>query len=184
VGVLLADVSGHGVSAALHTGMVKSEMQAVREEHARPEALFERINTRLCAVTRGRFVTALLLVLDLEARSVRYVSAGHPSFLTGDGRAWESTGPPLGLLADGTYEVGEVPFGPGDRLLLYTDGLSEAMRDDGSDFGLDRIREVFLGAAALPRDRAVDAVVEAARAFTGRPRFADDAAVVLLEHAP
>jgi serine phosphatase RsbU (regulator of sigma subunit) len=179
--VLIADVSGHGVSAALYTGMVKSEMLTVRDESAHLDRLFASINERLGVSVRRRYVTALLVLLDVRRQRVRYVNAGHPGFITGDGRVWESTGPPLGMLAGATYEVREVALQPGDRMLLYTDGLSEAMRDDGSEFGLERIREVFLAGRDAAPAAAVDAIAAAARQFTARERFADDATAILLQ---
>lgn len=181
IGVLIADVSGHGVSAALYTGMVKSEMYSVPREFDHPEQLFASINDKLCTVVRSRYVTALLLLLDLEAHHVRYVNAGHPGLLTGDGRAWDSTGPPLGMLPGAHYEIVDVALAKQDRLLLYTDGLSESLRTDGAEFGLERIRDVFLETHGQPPDRAVAAIVDAARRFGGRPAFADDATAILLE---
>lgn len=181
LGVLVADVSGHGVSAAMYTGMVKLEMQAVTEESEHPEALFARINERLGSIARSRYVTVLLLLFDLERRRLRYVNAGHPGVLTGDGRSWESTGPPLGMLPAARYEVREVDLAARERLLLYTDGLVEAMRPDGTDFGLERLRDGFLGAADLPPDATVAAIVAAARAFTGREAFEDDATAMVLQ---
>lgn len=184
LGILIADVSGHGVSAALYTGMVKSEMQAVPGRATDPEQLFEEINESLRMAVRSRFVTALLLIVDPAARRARYVNAGHPSFLTADGRAWESTGPPLGMLPGARYEAREVALGAAERLLLITDGLSEAMNDANADFGLERVRDTFVESLALPPDQAVHAVVEAARIFAGKPRFADDATAILLQLTP
>ena len=184
VGVLIADVAGHGVSAALFTGMLKSEMQAVREEWRRPERLFGRLNERLGMVARSRYITAILAVLDLEAGVVRYVNAGHPGFMTADGRVWESTGMPLGMLAGRDYEVRELPLGAGARLLLYSDGLTEAMRADGADFGNERLRAAFTATRGLPPDEAVESILAAAKGFTDRRTFDDDATAILLEYLP
>jgi len=181
VAVLIADVSGHGVSAALYTGMVKSEMLSVRDESEHLDRLFASINERLGVSVRRRYVTALLILLDVRRRRARYVNAGHPGFVTSDGRVWESTGPPLGMLNGATYEVRDLPLAPGDRLLLYSDGLSEAMRDDGSEFGGERVREAFLASRGLDPTAAVDAVAMAARRFAGRERFHDDATAILLQ---
>jgi len=180
-GILIADVSGHGVSAALYTGMVKSEMLSVRDEFEHPDALFTDISERFGSTARRRYVTALLLLIDSEARRIRYVNAGHPGFLDANGVSWESTGPPLGLLAGAKYEIGELPLRDGERLLLYTDGLSEAMRTDGAEFGVERIRDAFLAAAGTPPDAAARGVVNAAREFTGGAGFSDDATAILLD---
>ena len=184
LGVLIADVAGHGVSAALYTGMVKSEMQAIPARAASPGELFEQINESLRTAVRNRYVTALLVLVDPAARTLRYVSAGHLSFLTGDGREWESTGPPLGMLAGARYEVRTVPLAPAERLLLYTDGLSEAMTEAGVQFGSERVRAAFAASRALPPAAAVQAIVDAARTFTGKPGFADDASAIVLQLEP
>lgn len=184
LGVLIADVSGHGVSAALYTGMVKSEMQAVPARAGAPGELFEQINESLRMAVSNRFVTALLVLVDPASRKLRYVSAGHLSFLTSDGRAWESTGPPLGMLPGSRYEVRDVDLGPGERLLLYTDGLSEAMNNEGADFGCERVEAAFASTRSLPPAEAVRAIVEAARRFAGRSGFADDASAIVLQLEP
>jgi serine phosphatase RsbU (regulator of sigma subunit) len=181
LGVLIADVSGHGVSAALYTGMVKSEMHSVREEFAQPAALFERINAKLRTYIRSRYVTALLLLLDFDKRRARYVNAGHPGLLTGDGRIWDSTGPPLGMLPGARYEVTELPLARRERLLLYTDGVSEAMRADGADFGLERVRAAFATARDLPSEKGAASIVDAALAFSGEAALGDDATAILLQ---
>jgi len=184
LGVLIADVAGHGVSAALYTGMLKSEMQWVFQDWEHPGALFDRINERLQALVRNRYITAILAVFDLEARRVRYVNAGHPGFLGHDGRSWESTGTPLGMLPDPRYETREAPLAPGDRLLFFSDGLSEAMSPDGSEFGLERIRDAFVSAHARSSKEALDALFGAARAFTGQSDFHDDATAFMIEYRP
>lgn len=181
IAVLIADVSGHGVSAALYTGMVKSEMLSVRDESEHLDRLFASINERFGVSVRRRYVTALLLLLDVRRRRIRYVNAGHPGFITADGRVWESTGPPLGMLAGATYEVREVALQTRDRVFLYTDGLSEAMRGDGGEFGPERVRTAFLASAALDPTAAVEAVAGAAREFAGEPGFADDATAIVLQ---
>lgn len=185
VGVLIADVSGHGVSAALYTGMLKSEMQAVHDEWRRPERLFRRLNDRILeVVTQRHYVTAVLAILDLAAREVRYVSAGHPGFLDRDGRTWDSTGTPLGMLVKSDYEVASFPLRPRERLLFYTDGLTEAMRQDSEMFGIDRLRDAFGGTQDLALDAAVRHVVATARTFSGLDSFTDDATAILLEYDP
>jgi len=126
-------------------------------------------------------VTALLLLLDLETRRARYVNAGHPGVLTRDGRTWDSTGPPLGMLPGGRYEVAELPIAAGERLLLYSDGVSEALRPDATDFGIERLRDVFAATRGVSPDRAVTEIVEAARRFTGRETLVDDATAIVLQ---
>jgi len=175
-------VSGHGISAALYTGMVKSEMQSVFQDWQHPERLFARIHARLSVLAPNRYVTAILAILDLEAGVVRYVNAGHPSFLTRDGRGWDSTGPPLAMLGGAPrYEVREAPLPPGERLLLFGDGITEAMRSDGEEFGAERVRASYRATLERTPQDAVQALVESARAFAGGGPFHDDATALVVE---
>jgi len=160
---------------------VKSEMLAVFREHRHPDALFTAVNERLAATAQLRHVTALLVILDGASRQMRYVNAGHPGVISSDGTVWESTGPPLGMLEGARYEVREAVLKPGERLLLFTDGIAEAMKPDGAEFGVDRIRDEFMAGAQLSRAAALDRITGAALAFTGAPAFADDATAILLE---
>ncbi len=182
VGVVLADVAGHGVMAALFTGMLKAEMRAVQEEWRDLRRLFRRVNDRLLPLTRNQFTTAVLAVLDFEAGTVSYASAGHPSFLAGDGTVWESTGPPLGILAGCDYEVRSFPLGRWSRLLFYTDGITEAHGDGGTEFGEERLRAAFAATAKRPPGEAVSAIVRNVEEFSKSPSLHDDATIILLDY--
>jgi serine phosphatase RsbU (regulator of sigma subunit) len=184
LGVLIADVAGHGISAALYTGMLKSEMQWVFQDWEHPGVLFDRINERLQSLVRDRYITAILSIFDLAARRMRYVNAGHPGFLGADGRSWESTGTPLGMLPDPRYETRELAIVPGDRWLFFSDGLSEAMAADGRDFGVERIRESFQRSQRQAPAAALDALLADAHSFTGMDGFDDDATVLMLDFLP
>ncbi|UCE02080.1 MAG: SpoIIE family protein phosphatase [Candidatus Latescibacterota bacterium] len=182
LGVVLADVAGHGVMAALYTGMLKSEMRALREDWCDLAHLFRRVNDRLVAVTGNQYITAIVAILDLEAGKVRYASAGHPSFLSDDGRAWESTGTPLGMIPGYDYEVRTFPLRDGLRLLFFTDGLSEARRADGEELGEARLRQAFEPTRGMAPDHAVAAIMESVKRFAGSRTLHDDATLILLEY--
>ena len=183
LGVLIADVAGHGVQAALFTGMLMSEMRAVFDDAAAPERLFGRINDRLAPVMRNQYITAVLAILDFKEQKMRYVSAGHPAFFTASGSAHESTGAPLGMIAGWQYESPVVNLRPGERLFLYTDGLSEAQRPDGEEFGEDRLREIFLETASGAPDAALERIIQASMGFSRQDHFEDDATALIVEFA-
>jgi serine phosphatase RsbU (regulator of sigma subunit) len=133
--LLIADVSGHGVSAAMLTGVVKSAFHASHVDGFEPRAVVERVSAGLAAFRPDRFVTLVAALISAEERRLRYVNAGHPPILLwGKDREplWlESTGPLVSpALPRAIWEVPVVPMHAGDQLLLYTDGIWEALADD------------------------------------------------------
>ncbi|MGE5814404.1 MAG: PP2C family protein-serine/threonine phosphatase [Acidobacteriota bacterium] len=187
-GVLVADVSGHGVSAALIASMVKVAASAQKAHADDPAKVLAGIHLALAGeLPPGHFVTAVYAHVDLDRGALRYASAGHPPPLI-----WHTTsrtvlpdmanGPMIISFAPAEYPVHEVPLAAGDRVLLFTDGVIEAMRPDDAMFGVERLREV-VGAATDGPVRLATAVIDAAAGFSGRTEtgFDDDCTVVAIE---
>jgi phosphoserine phosphatase RsbU/P len=135
VALLVADVSGHGVSAAMLTGIVKSAFHASHVDGFDPAAVVRRVSTGLAAFRADRFVTLVAALIAPEDGELRYVNAGHPPVaLWGASRdpLWlGSTGPLISpALPDVTWKAPLVRMQEGDHLLLYTDGISEMLADD------------------------------------------------------
>lgn len=128
--IALADVAGHGVSAALLAGMFKVHLDAAVEETRGPGDLLRTINARWARVAEGRFATLFVVAIDPAAGRVRYASAGHPPALMvrrdGAVERLGATGIPLGIFTEIVFEERDLPFEVGDVLFAYTDGLSEA----------------------------------------------------------
>jgi sigma-B regulation protein RsbU (phosphoserine phosphatase) len=172
VAVLVSDVAGHGVSAAMLTGIVKSAFDSSHAEGYDPLAFLRRVVEGLRDFEPRRFVTLVCVRLDPARGLLEWVSAGHPpGILWSRGRSpvlLESTGLLVSpVFADRTWTVGSVPLRPGDRLLLYTDGLSELERGE-EQFGSERILERI---AARPDGGAplLDDLLAAARDFAALP---------------
>jgi phosphoserine phosphatase RsbU/P len=132
--LLIADVSGHGVSAAMLTGVVKSAFQASHVDGFEPHAVVQRVWAGLASFSPERFVTLVAALIAPEEGRLRYVNAGHPSIALWGGTrepVWlKSTGPLVSpVLSASTWEVPAVPIEEGDQLLLYTDGVSEVLAD-------------------------------------------------------
>jgi len=132
--LLIADVAGHGVSAAMLTGIVKSAFQASHVDGFEPLAVVQRVWTGLAAFSPERFVTLVAALIAPEERRLRYVSAGHPAIVLWGGTRepmWlASTGPLVSpVLSTSSWEAPVVPIDEGDHLLLYTDGVSEVLAD-------------------------------------------------------
>jgi len=172
--LLIADVCGHGVSAAMLTGVVKSAFHASHADGFEPRAVVERVWMGLSAFSTDRFVTLVAALVAPGDRQLRYVNAGHPPFaLWGGARppVWlGSTGPLVTpVLPGSTWEAPVVPFAEGDQLLLYTDGVSEVLEDhDGCSE--TRFRHAIEGAATggAPLLDAILAEVE--HDLAGRPQ--------------
>ncbi len=147
VGLLIADVSGHGVPAALVASMMKVAIAAQNEHADDPAKVMTGLNTVLSGKLQGQFVTAAYLYLDLESGTGRYSAAGHPPLL--HYRAAEQSiddvvenGLILGVMPFASYSSAALTIGSGDRFLLYTDGVLEA-NQRGEEFGPDRVKRIL-----------------------------------------
>jgi len=146
-GILVADVSGHGVGAALIAAMIKVAMQAVISSASEPADVLRRLNSILCGQLHGQFVSAAYLWLDTDVGKMLYSAAGHPPLLRWREKKLErieSNGMLIGIMSDSDYPVCEMPLNLGDRFLLYTDGIVEARNAAGEFFG-DRMLEQAVG---------------------------------------
>ena len=147
-GFLIADVSGHGVPAALIASMIKVAAQSVVCFASHPSELLRRLRDILSAQLQGQFVSVAYLWIDTETRTARYSAAGHPPMF-----CWctacsklariESNGSLFGAPFDADYPVREIPFSSGDRFLLYTDGLSEPENAAGESFGDHKVEQIL-----------------------------------------
>ena len=146
VGILVADVSGHGVPAALIACMIKVAMQSVVPCAHDPQAVLSGLNRVLSAQLRGQFISVAYLWLDVENRKALYSAAGHPLLLRwrqGKLERLESNGLLFGVTqARDDYPVWAMPLAPGDRFLLYTDGVTEPENAHGDSFGDIKLEQV------------------------------------------
>jgi sigma-B regulation protein RsbU (phosphoserine phosphatase) len=145
VTVLVADVSGHGVPAALIASMLKVAFAQQAAHAADPASVLGGLNGILNGVLDGQFVTAACACIDLAARAITYAGAGHPPALlvrtTGEVLELAENGLFLGPFRNASYSNARASFHRGDRLVLYTDGIVEAAFTDGEPFGPGRLRE-------------------------------------------
>jgi phosphoserine phosphatase RsbU/P len=140
VGVLVADVMGHGVPAALVASMVKVAVSTQCTNEVAPASIISGLNTLLCKEAREQYVTAAYLYLDTASGIGRHAASAHPSPLLWRHRAQTleklgESGLLLGVRTNEAYDESEFQFEAGDRLLLYTDGLTEAENSSGEPFG-------------------------------------------------
>ena len=154
-GFLVADVTGHGVPAALIASMIKVAMHSVAAKAEAPAEVLSGLNEILSHQLRGQFVTAAYLFVDLQHRRALYSGAGHPPLLHWNGaektlNKIESNGLLFGVLKETEYPVREIGLQSGDRFFLYTDGLVEAENAQEEAFGDGQLEQMIAANPSLP----------------------------------
>ncbi len=191
LGMLVADVTGHGVPAAMIASMSKVAFSAQADRAADPGALLAGMNAALCTSRLERqFVTASYVFLEPEKRTLSYSGAGHlaPLLWRADRREIDSLGGGgilLGFLPDAAYPIETVELGSGDRLIVYTDGVTEAANPTGRFFDEARLREFIAANASLDTDTFADALMARLRAWAGHTSadqpFEDDVTLAVVD---
>jgi serine phosphatase RsbU (regulator of sigma subunit) len=161
IGVLVADVSGHGMPAALIASMLKIAFAAQASLVAEPERVLSGLNQALCGKFQHHYVTAAYAYIDMEMRTLTYAGAGHPPLLL-----WGSSrqgvqdvienGLFLGKFDTATYSSVELPLLPDDWILLYTDGIPETTSPAMVEFGDERFRQVLCADESSSADHFAD----------------------------
>jgi phosphoserine phosphatase RsbU/P len=188
VGILVADVTGHGVPAALIASMLKVAFAGQAAHAEDPARVLTGLNRALCGKFEDHFVTAVYVFMDLQTGRMRYAGAGHPPLLiastaNGGVHPAEENGLMLGLFPDAGYTSAEMQLSPGDRCLLYTDGLFEAMNEAHEEFGKARVSEFLQKHSQLPASQLATALLEEISRWAGHAtgrRQEDDITLLVL----
>ncbi len=180
--VVIGDVSGHGIEPSITAFQVKYLLRVFLRQYRDPAQALEELNAQITPQVREEeFVSMCVAVVDVEAGTLRWASAGHPPawlWHDGDVRPLRSTGPMLTLDPKGTYLSREVPLEMGDLVLFYTDGLAEA-RSGGALFGEDRIAGAIRREPRMQADVLCKSLLAAARNFASQP-LTDDVAILAI----
>ncbi|HEX2050780.1 MAG TPA: SpoIIE family protein phosphatase [Actinomycetota bacterium] len=189
LGVVLGDVCGIGPEAVSDAALTRYSLGSYVEEESDPARLLDRLNAHVAdRLGRERFVRLMLGVLDPERARFAYANAGHvPPVLyrAADGEVqWLGEGGvPLGLDPDADYKAGFVEFHPGDMLVLYTDGVTEAPRD-GQPFGQGRFLDIVRQYGVGTPGELAQAVRRSVDAWVGRGELRDDIALLVCQVVP
>ncbi len=185
VAIVVADVVGHGVAAALLMAKLSAETRSMLLSEATPALAMTRLNDRMSTLNTQRFVTMILIVIDPKTHRVAMVNAGHMSPLhrlvdgTVQEPAEEIAGLPLGIRDDIVYGQVEVELGRGESLTLYTDGINESLDVDGNQFTINRLRDhVRVPNKTIPE--LGQTIIDDVRRFLGRAKQNDDMCLVCL----
>lgn len=186
LGVLIADVSGHGIPAALIASMVKMAFSLNRHLAPEPARLLGALNQVLCDKVDNHFVTASYYFIDLRARTVLHASAGHPPIFYTDrsGRAIRDMKPKggvLGVFPDIVHQQGSEELKSGARFVQITDGVIESRSKSGAEFGEDKLREIILGTLHLDTEATADQIMKELREHNPA-YFDDDVTFVLIDY--
>ena len=191
--VFMADVMGHGPRAAMIVATLRGLIDRYAHEVPGMGGFMTSLNAAYSRIFSGTeevmFVTGIACKFDVAARRMEIVNAGHPHPIvrSADGEYTRGNtmhvppAPALGLLPDAEYEAATRDFLPGERLLFFTDGLSEAEGETGGPFGEDGILEAFRAGDGAPLAHALKEIVAAAKAKTARTEFDDDICLLAVE---
>jgi sigma-B regulation protein RsbU (phosphoserine phosphatase) len=165
LGILVADVSGHGMPAALIASMLKIALAAQIAHAADPAQLLLGLNQALCGKFQHHFVTAAYLFVDMQKRTLTYAGAGHPPLLlwggtSGGVRDVLENGLFLGKFPQATYSSLELPLRAGEWGLLYTDGIPETTNCSEIEFGTDRFKQFLKTEQSTSADHFADRLLE------------------------
>jgi phosphoserine phosphatase RsbU/P len=191
LGLSIADVVGKGIPAALLMSNLQAAVRAFATDATQPAELCQQVNRILCGnIAEGRFISFFYCTLDVDLGVLTYANAGHypPIHVRADGSVERLTagGPVMGVFPEAVYEQGRVIVGSGDRLVLFTDGITEVLRageDDGGpehiDFGEERLAAQTIEHRACSAPALQARLAAAVAAFAGGT-FQDDATLIVL----
>lgn len=165
LGVLIADVSGHGLSSALIASMLQNALSSMSLHASDPARVLSGLNQALYGRFRNNFVTAAYLFLDLEMNTARYAGSAHPPILLWRARTREVTeylnnGLMLGPFLDSIYSNTTFTLEQGDKILLITDGILEVKNSSGIEFGITRLKQIVESKHELPAGVFADTVLD------------------------
>jgi len=184
VAVSIADVVGKGLPAALLMSNLQAAVRAFAMATAEPHHVSANVNRLLCRnIASGKFVTFCYAVIDTSARTIAYANAGHfpPILVRASGRVERlaPTGLVLGIANDWSYDTNVVTIQAGDRLVCFTDGITEALSPSGDDFGDDRLIDTIRAHHSETADALASTIAAAVARWTGGGTQ-DDATLIVV----
>jgi sigma-B regulation protein RsbU (phosphoserine phosphatase) len=186
--IVIGDVAGKGMPAALLMALLQGSLRTLLTAGLHGRELLTALNAHLVAnIPPNRLVTLFYGELDPENGEIRYINAGHnPPFLLrvrGGTVRLEATSMALGVLPEASFEEGQVFFEAGDRLFLYTDGVTEAFNSQDIEYGEERLETFLSSQGAVPAKELLSALLDDVVAFCGSVRPRDDMTAMVVDRA-
>lgn len=190
IGILIADVSGHGVPSSLITTMVKAYFEYYTKRFTQPDQVLQNVNRDMAAIIMdtGFYLTAYYAVLNLKTLSLTVSTAGHDSAICvtkgkkhairlGEG----AEGTILGIFPDAEYKSVSYQLEPDSKIIIYTDGITEARSSNGEFYGGDRLEQFLVGQLGLSSKESVDSLIKEVDTFYGTNHPNDDRTLVIFD---
>lgn len=191
LGIAIADISGDGIPAALIMTAFRALLRSQVKQHSNPSELMKLLNAQLSEFTRKKdFVTAFYGILDLQNHSFDYTNCGHnPPLLfrtNGNVETLDKGGPSLCIVESPEFRRGKVELDAGDRMVFYTDGVTEIFNNNSEEFGLDRLKGVIESTPNTTASVLLDNIVSETKNFSQSEFYRDDYTLVIVnrEHEP
>lgn len=187
LGIVIADVMGHGISAALATGVMKSAFMLFVKEHGQdPVKLMGRMNAHFYEIFTSLYATSYYALIDMANKKIRMTKAGHnhPLVWKNSSRAFvnlQSPGPGLGIIPDAAFDEIVIDIEPGDKILFYTDGIIEQRNEQSEMYAQERLECIFKKLTLDNDDKILQAIIDDLKAYSGTIEFQDDISLLLFE---
>ena len=189
VGVIIADVAGHGVPAAMVASMMQMAYGSIKNRLVDPAEILTHINSILSAYPDGVYLTSNCITIDPSTWTLRYSNAGHPPFYihhraSGEVTEFSMFGRPIGVFEDSVYSDLETTLVHGDRIIMYTDGIIEASADGKSTFGNERFKAAIESCGAHDAESFIRCIVSQVSAWSEVKEggsLKDDVTIVVID---
>jgi len=184
---IIADVEGHGISASLVTGVLKSAFSFLAPEYgSRPEIFMANLNKHLCSMLNRLYATCYYAYINVHDNTVSFAKAGHhnPLFWRSSEKKFEEIevpGPLLGLLEEAEYGTETYKLNTGDKILFYTDGIIEERGSDSEMYGTERLEGIFEQAIVEKINPVIDYLIVDLNRYINKDNYEDDITILLYE---
>lgn len=187
IGILMVDFAGHGIAPSLNTFRIKEFIHNLADEAESPTMLMEKLNKNI-SKNYDMFATCFYAVYNKRGKTMTYCRAGHPYgiwYKKSEDRLIELNvkGMALGFTDDSAYEENKIVLGPGDKVIFYTDGITEAQNSTNEFFGGERLNHAILKNKERSHSELSRAIMKCLKDFAGEVEIDDDVTLVIIEHA-